>query len=85
MKLGLNEFILRASALALREVPEANTEWENDSVKQHKTIDISVALQTPTGAVSPIVRNVDRKGLASISQDLKVSFSFFFIYKCKRT
>ncbi|KAF9907647.1 pyruvate dehydrogenase complex dihydrolipoamide acetyltransferase component (E2) [Linnemannia zychae] len=70
-KLSVNDFIVKASALALKAVPEANSSWMNDSIRQYHTSDICVATSTPTGLITPIVANAESKGLATISNQVK--------------
>ncbi|KAF9140808.1 pyruvate dehydrogenase complex dihydrolipoamide acetyltransferase component (E2) [Mortierella sp. GBA39] len=70
-KLSVNDFIVKASALALRAVPEANSAWMNDSIRQYHSSDICVATSTPTGLITPIVANADKKGLSAISNQVK--------------
>ncbi|KAG0291647.1 pyruvate dehydrogenase complex dihydrolipoamide acetyltransferase component (E2) [Linnemannia gamsii] len=70
-KLSVNDFIVKASALALKAVPEANSAWMNDSIRQYHSSDICVATSTPTGLITPIVANADKKGLSTISNQVK--------------
>jgi pyruvate dehydrogenase E2 component (dihydrolipoamide acetyltransferase) len=70
-KLSVNDFVIKAAALALRQVPEANTAWTDDAILQFQDVDISVAVATDGGLITPIVRQADRKGIASISADVK--------------
>jgi pyruvate dehydrogenase E2 component (dihydrolipoamide acetyltransferase) len=70
-KLSINDFIIKAAALALRQVPEANTAWTDNAILQFHDVDISVAVATASGLITPIVRQADRKGLVSISADVK--------------
>ncbi|KAF9542602.1 pyruvate dehydrogenase complex dihydrolipoamide acetyltransferase component (E2) [Mortierella hygrophila] len=70
-KLSVNDFVVKASALALRAVPEANSAWMNDSIRQYHSSDICVATSTPTGLITPIVANADKKGLSAISNQVK--------------
>jgi pyruvate dehydrogenase E2 component (dihydrolipoamide acetyltransferase) len=70
-KLSVNDFVIRAAALALRKVPGANVSWTDDAVLQHNTVDISVAVAIPGGLITPIVKNADHKGLAAISREMK--------------
>ncbi|KAG0056367.1 pyruvate dehydrogenase complex dihydrolipoamide acetyltransferase component (E2) [Gryganskiella cystojenkinii] len=70
-KLSVNDFIVKASALALKAVPEANSSWMNDSIRQYHSSDICVATSTPTGLITPIVANAETKGLATISNQVK--------------
>ncbi|TBU61989.1 dihydrolipoamide acetyltransferase [Dichomitus squalens] len=70
-KLSVNDFVLKAVALALADVPEANSAWLGDVIRQYKKADISVAVATPTGLITPIIKDVGSKGLASISAEGK--------------
>lgn len=74
IKVSVNDFVIRACALALRDVPEANVRYNpklDDGVEKVKDIDISVAVATPTGLITPIVKNADQKGLKIISAEIK--------------
>ncbi len=70
-KLSVNDFVIRAAALALRKVPGANVSWTDDAVLQHNAVDISIAVAVPGGLITPIVKNADQKGLAAISREMK--------------
>jgi len=70
-KLSVNDFILRAVALGLRAVPEANAAWAETAIRRFTEIDIAVAVATPEGLITPIVRQADRKGLGEISAEVK--------------
>lgn len=70
-KISVNDFIIRASALALKKLPEANAIWGGDKILQYKDIDISVAVAIDGGLITPIVKAADQKGLASISGEMK--------------
>lgn len=72
VKVSVNDLIIRASALALRDVPEVNSSFaKGDGVKMSSTIDISVAVATPGGLITPILRNTDQLGLSDISSKVK--------------
>ncbi|PFH54587.1 hypothetical protein AMATHDRAFT_52222 [Amanita thiersii Skay4041] len=71
-KLSVNDFIVKAVACALTEVPEANSAWLGEVIRTYKKADISVAVATPTGLITPIVKDVGSKGLATISAETKV-------------
>jgi pyruvate dehydrogenase E2 component (dihydrolipoamide acetyltransferase) len=71
VELTLTDIIVRAAALALRKVPLANSTWADNAVRVYERADISVAVNTPTGLITPIVRDAARKGLAAISRELK--------------
>lgn len=70
VKLSVNDFIVRAAALALREVPEVNASWQDDAIEFHAGADISVAVATDGGLVTPIVRDADVKPLSAIAGEI---------------
>jgi pyruvate dehydrogenase E2 component (dihydrolipoamide acetyltransferase) len=70
-KLSVNDLIIKASALALRQVPGVNASWTDDGIALYDDVDISVAVSIPDGLITPIVRQADRKGLAAISNEMK--------------
>jgi len=71
VKVSVNDLIIRASALALRDVPEVNASYTKGLVRVSPTIDISVAVATPGGLITPILRNTDQLGLSDISSQVK--------------
>uniref|UniRef100_A0A0K3CEE9 Acetyltransferase component of pyruvate dehydrogenase complex n=2 Tax=Rhodotorula toruloides TaxID=5286 RepID=A0A0K3CEE9_RHOTO len=71
VKLSVNDFIVKASALALQDVPEVNSGWHGDFIREYATQDICVAVATPNGLITPIVADAGRKGLATISSQAK--------------
>ena len=70
-RLSLNDFILRAAALALRDVPEANVSFAGKAMHHYERVDISVAVATEGGLVTPVVREADRKGLTALAEEVK--------------
>uniref|UniRef100_A0A4W5LBC4 Dihydrolipoamide S-acetyltransferase (E2 component of pyruvate dehydrogenase complex) n=1 Tax=Hucho hucho TaxID=62062 RepID=A0A4W5LBC4_9TELE len=70
IKLSVNDFIIKASALACLKVPEANSSWLDSVIRQNHVVDVSVAVSTPNGLMTPIVFNAHTKGLAAISSDV---------------
>ncbi|WP_447578850.1 pyruvate dehydrogenase complex dihydrolipoamide acetyltransferase [Achromobacter kerstersii] len=70
VKLSVNDFIVRAAALALREVPEVNVSWHEDAIEYHAGADISVAVATDGGLVTPIVHDADVKSLSAIAGEI---------------
>jgi pyruvate dehydrogenase E2 component (dihydrolipoamide acetyltransferase) len=70
-KISVNDFIIRACALALRKVPDANVSWTDAAILKHDVVDVSVAVALEGGLITPIVRDADRKGLAVISNEVK--------------
>jgi pyruvate dehydrogenase E2 component (dihydrolipoamide acetyltransferase) len=71
LKVSVNDFIIRCSALALRDIPEVNGTYSNGQLQLHDTVDISVAVATPTGLITPIVFGTDQLGLSEINARVK--------------
>ncbi|AWK87055.1 pyruvate dehydrogenase complex dihydrolipoamide acetyltransferase [Azospirillum thermophilum] len=70
-KLSVNDFVIRASALALKKVPAANAAWTDEAILMYEHADISVAVATPSGLITPIIKKAEGKGLAQISNEMK--------------
>ncbi|WP_138380056.1 pyruvate dehydrogenase complex dihydrolipoamide acetyltransferase [Luteithermobacter gelatinilyticus] len=70
-KISVNDFIIRACALALRKVPEANVQFAGNVMRQFERADISVAVAIDGGLVTPVIRGADQKGLQQISEESK--------------
>lgn len=70
-KISVNDFVLRAAALALRDVPEANVSFQGDTMRVFESVDVSVAVATDGGLVTPVVRDADQKGLAALAAEVK--------------
>ncbi len=70
-KISVNDFVIRAAALALRKVPAANASWSDTGLRRYQAVDVSVAVAISDGLITPIVRNADHKGLAEISRQMK--------------
>lgn len=70
-KLSVNDMIVRACALGLRDIPEANASWSDDAVLRYNNVDLSVAVAIDGGLVTPVVRNADLKTISSLSNELK--------------
>ncbi len=70
-KPSLNDFLVKAVALALKEVPAINASWSDDAVQRHAGVDVSVAVATPGGLVTPIVRGADAKSLRTIGAEIR--------------
>ncbi|MEE2996022.1 MAG: 2-oxo acid dehydrogenase subunit E2 [Pseudomonadota bacterium] len=72
VKISVNDFVIRACAIALMEVPAANVAYEGEGeMRQHHTADISVAVAIPGGLITPIVRGAEKKGFKQISAEMK--------------
>ena len=70
-KLSVNDFMIKALAIALRQVPKANASWSDEGIKQYRTSDISVAVAIPNGLITPIIRQAESKTLTQISAEMK--------------
>lgn len=70
-RISVNDFIIRASALALKAVPEANAVWTDEAILRLQDIDIAVAVATDGGLVTPLIRQADKKSLGAISAEMK--------------
>ncbi|MEQ8725118.1 MAG: pyruvate dehydrogenase complex dihydrolipoamide acetyltransferase [Sandaracinaceae bacterium] len=70
-KASINDFILKACAAALREVPAANASFMGDAIHYHQVVDISVAVAVPEGLVTPVLRDADQKGIREIAAEVK--------------
>eukprot|EP00201_Polytomella_parva_P004200 CAMPEP_0175084724 /NCGR_PEP_ID=MMETSP0052_2-20121109/28233_1 /TAXON_ID=51329 ORGANISM="Polytomella parva, Strain SAG 63-3" /NCGR_SAMPLE_ID=MMETSP0052_2 /ASSEMBLY_ACC=CAM_ASM_000194 /LENGTH=559 /DNA_ID=CAMNT_0016356589 /DNA_START=257 /DNA_END=1939 /DNA_ORIENTATION=- len=71
VKLSVNDFVIKAAALALKKVPGVNASWNAEYIRNFNNVDISIAVQTPSGLQVPIVKDADKKGLGSISGDVR--------------
>jgi len=70
-KLSVNDFVIKALALALQRVPDANVSWTEGGMLKHKHSDIGVAVALPAGLITPIVRNAETKSLSAISNEMR--------------
>ncbi len=71
-KISVNDFIIKASAMALAKVPHANSSWSDDGIIRYHDVDIAVAVAIDGGLVTPLVRNADQKSLIEISNEMKI-------------
>ncbi len=71
LKISVNDFVIRAAALALDQVPDANASWDEAGVLVYEHVDVSVAVATPNGLITPIVKAAETKGLGMISAEMK--------------
>lgn len=71
VKISLNDFIIKASALSCLRVPEVNSSWQDTYIRQYNSVDVSVAVSTDAGLITPIVFGAEDKGLKEISQNVK--------------
>ena len=70
-KISVNDFIIKAMAMALQKVPDANASWSEAGMLMHKSSDVGVAVSIDGGLITPVVRDAQNKGLAQISLEMK--------------
>jgi len=70
-KISVNDFIIKAAALTLKEIPTLNSSWLDNATRQYKYVDVSVAVSTDSGLITPIVKDADQKGLSAIGREVR--------------
>src|SRR6266700_1818783 len=70
-KISVNDFVIKALALALQKVPEANVTWTESAMLKHKHSDVGVAVAIKGGLITPVVRKAEQKSLSAISSEMK--------------
>lgn len=70
-RISVNDFVILASAKALRDVPEANSSWTDDAIRIYNNVDVSVAVAIDGGLITPIIKNADQKQITDISAEMK--------------
>lgn len=70
-RISVNDFIVKAVAVALRKVPAANASWTDNAIRRYQDVDISVAVATPSGLITPVVKNADARTLSAISVEIR--------------
>jgi pyruvate dehydrogenase E2 component (dihydrolipoamide acetyltransferase) len=70
-KLSVNDFVIKAMALALMRIPDANVTWTESGMLKHKHADIGVAVAIPGGLITPVIRKAETKSLMVISKEMK--------------
>ena len=70
-KLSVNDFVIKALAVALQQVPDCNVSWTEAGMVKHKHSDVGVAVAMPGGLITPIIRNAESKSLSQISNEMK--------------
>lgn len=70
-KLSVNDFVIKACAMALKQIPEANASWIDDQIYQYKSADVAVAVAIEGGLITPVIREAETKGLVEISMEMK--------------
>ncbi|WP_061247371.1 dihydrolipoamide acetyltransferase family protein [Leptospira noguchii] len=71
LKISLNDLIIKACSLSLKDVPEVNSSWREDHILEHGRIDIGVAVSIEGGLITPYIRNADQKSVSEISLEIK--------------
>jgi pyruvate dehydrogenase E2 component (dihydrolipoamide acetyltransferase) len=70
-KVSVNDFVIKALALSLQRVPDANVTWTEGAMLKHKHSDVGVAVSIPGGLITPVIRKAETKGLSQISNEMK--------------
>jgi pyruvate dehydrogenase E2 component (dihydrolipoamide acetyltransferase) len=70
-RLSVNDMVIKAMALALKAVPDANVSWTDSAMVRHRHADVGVAVSIPGGLITPIIRKADEKTLSAISNEMK--------------
>ncbi|KAK9923680.1 hypothetical protein M0R45_032087 [Rubus argutus] len=70
-RISINDLVIKAAALALQKVPQVNSSWTDDCIRQYHNVNINVAVQTDNGLFVPVVRDANKKGLTRISEEVK--------------
>jgi pyruvate dehydrogenase E2 component (dihydrolipoamide acetyltransferase) len=70
-KLSVNDFVIKALALALQRIPDANVSWSDGGMLKHKHSDVGVAVALPGGLITPIIRMAETKSLSAISNEMR--------------
>ena len=70
-KVSVNDCVIRAVALAMKKVPASNASWTDEAILLYKDVDVSVAVATPNGLITPIIKKADIKSVEQISKEMK--------------
>lgn len=70
-KLSVNDLVIKAVALGMKKIPAANASWSDEAILRYNNVDISVAVATDGGLITPIVKNADQKSVVQISNEMK--------------
>jgi pyruvate dehydrogenase E2 component (dihydrolipoamide acetyltransferase) len=70
-KISLNDFVVRAAALALRHHPSVNASWGEEAITQHGEVHVGIAVATPDGLITPVIRNADQKSVPQIADEVR--------------
>ena len=70
-RISVNDMVIKAAALALKEVPAANSSWTDNEIRQFRSVDISVAVAIDGGLITPVIVGAQNKGIAEIASEMK--------------
>jgi pyruvate dehydrogenase E2 component (dihydrolipoamide acetyltransferase) len=70
-RLSINDFVIKALALTLTDVPDANVIWTDNAIRKYRHVDVAVAVSTPDGLITPVIRGADTKTVSAISVEMK--------------
>ena len=70
-KVSVNDFLVRAVALALRHHPNVNASWGDEAIEQHGEVHVGIAVATPEGLITPVIRNADQKSVVDIAAEVR--------------
>lgn len=71
IRVSFNDFVVKASAAALRKHPAINSSWDGDTITRHQDINIGVAVAVPDGLLVPVIKNADQKSMSYINQEVR--------------
>lgn len=71
VKISINDFIMKATALACRDFPDVNVQWHTNSIRKFKYVDLAMAVATDKGLITPIIFRAETKGLLEIAKNSK--------------
>jgi len=71
IKVSVNDLVVKAMAMALRQVPDANVSWTPEGIVKHHRVDVGVAVSLPEGLITPVVRSADLKSIGAMSTEIK--------------
>jgi len=84
VQVSVNDLVIVAAALALRDVPEANSFWTGTHIEQNDTVDISVAVATEGGLITPIVKQADFIGLSVSGATRGLGVAVWWLWWCSK-
>ncbi|VDP98444.1 unnamed protein product [Trichobilharzia regenti] len=70
-KISLNDIIIKAASLTCLKVPECNSSWQGEFIRQYHSVDVSIAVAVPAGLITPIIFSAEKKGLVQINKEMK--------------